>query len=281
MLSQQIRRLEEELGVELFDRTSRPIRLTPAGAAFLEEAQITVRHAARAVQKSRRAARGELEHLSIGATFWALSAIVPSVLRAFRGDMPRVALALSTFGPTHLVDALKKEHLDVGFVAFAEWSGGGRTLRAEPLVEEPMVAILPEDHPFAERTEVSLDELAGEPFVTVSHAVVPGLVDQQMAAFHARGLSPRDVQETPDPWALLSLIAAGVGVGLHMASFSKVRHPGVTFVPLEGDAPTATLLLLWRRDDDREVVLTFLEAARAVAGSLHAPEMVRDGPTRS
>lgn len=139
---------------------------------------------------------------------------------------------------------LKKERLDLGFVAFAEWSGGGRTLQAEPPLEEPMMAIVPEGHPFARRVSVGLEELAGEPFVMLAHAMVPGLVDQQMAAFHARGVAPADVHETADPWALLGLIAAGVGVGLHMASFSQVSHPGVVFVALEGDAPTATLLLL-------------------------------------
>ncbi len=267
-LSQQIRRLETELGVELFDRTGRPIRLTAAGEAFLEEAQLALRHAARATQRSRRAAGGQLGRLSVGATFWALTAVVPSVLRAFRARTPRVALELSTSAPTHLVDGLQKEQLDVGFVAFAEWSGGRPTLSAEPLLEEPMMAIVPEDHRFAKRAAIRLEELAHEPFVTFSRAVVPGLVDQQMAAFSKRGLTPAEIEETTDPWALLTLIAAGVGVGLHMASFSKVRHPGVAFVPLEGDPPTATLLLLWRRDDDREVLRIFLDCAREIARSI-------------
>lgn len=101
----------------------------------------------------------------------------------------------------------------------------------------------------------------------LAHAMVPGLVDQQMAAFHARGVAPADVHETADPWALLGLIAAGVGVGLPMASFSRVSHPGVVFVALEGAAPKATLLLLWRREEDRELVRTLVSVAREVAGA--------------
>jgi len=267
-LSQQIRRLEDELGVELFDRGGRPIRLTAAGVAFLEEAQLSVRHAERAVRDSRRAVGGQIDKVAVGATFWALSAIVPSVLRRFRGVVPQATLELRTTAPPALIEDLRHERLDVAFVAFAEWSGGGRTLQAEPLLEESMMAIVPDDHPFALRGEVRLEELAEQSFVTFHHAVVPGLVNQQMAAFHARGVVPADVHETSDPWALLSLIAAGVGVGLHMASFSRVRHPGVTFVPLEGDAPTATLLLLWRHEDDRLAVRTFVEVAREVARSI-------------
>jgi len=267
-LSQQIRRLEDTLGVALFDRSTRPIRLTAAGDAFLEEAQLSLRHAERAVHRSRRAAGGEIGRLGIGATFWALSAIVPAVLRGFRARVAEVSLELTTAAPTALVDDLKKERLDLGFVAFAEWSGGGRTLQAEPLLEEPMMAIVPEGHPFAQRASIGLEELADEPFVMLAHAIVPGLVDQQMAAFHARGVAPADVHETTDPWALLSLIAAGVGVGLHMASFSRVSHPGVVFVALAGDAPTATLLLLWRREEDRELVRTFVSVAREVAAAV-------------
>ena len=270
-LSQQIRRLEDELGVELFDRGGRPIRLTSAGTAFLEEAQLAIRHADRAVQRSRRAVEGK-SHVTVGATFWALSAIVPAVLRRFRAVVPRVTLDLITSAPPDLVESLEHERLDVSFVAFAEWSAGrGRALRAEPLLEEPMMAIVPEDHEFAGRAAVSLEELAGESFVTFSHAVVPGLVNQQMAAFSARGVAPVDVHETSDPWALLGLVAAGVGVGLHMASFGRVRHPGVAFVPLEGDAPKATLLLLWRRADERGVIRTFVDVAREVARSGVAP----------
>lgn len=269
-LSQQIRRLEDELGVKLLDRSRRPIRLTPAGARFLEDAQLAVRHADRAVQRSRHAVESQ-RHVAIGATFWGLSAIVPAVLRGFRSAVPGASMDLVTAGPVNIVEDLEQQRLDIGFVAFAEWPSRGPALRAEPLLEEPMMAIVPQDHPFATRSAVSLQELADQPFVTFFHSIVPGLVNQQMAAFSARGVAPKDLHETSDPWALLSLIAAGVGVGLHMASFSKLRHPGVAFVALEGDAPTATLLLLSHREEEREVVRAFVDVAREVARTLSLP----------
>lgn len=276
VLSRQVRGLEQELGTALFDRSSRPIRLTNAGTAFLEEAQLAVHQAGRAVETGRRAARGEVGHLSVEATFWAYNAIVPSAVRAYRSRSPDVSIALSTaIGPTALIDGLQKERLDVCFAAFAQWLVGRRALEVEPLLEEQMVAIVAEGHRFAQLPEVTLDELAEEPLVALSHAVVPGLIDRQMAVFHERGLSPTQVQEVPDPMALFCLVGAGVGVGIHMASFSNLRHPGVSFVPIAGDAPTAKLLLLWRRGDDRDIVRGFIDTARQVARSLEPPDVFR------
>ena len=281
-LSQQIRRLEHELGVELFDRNSRPIGLTAAGRTFAEEARLAVDQADRAVANGRRAARGELGRLSLGTTFWAYNALVPAVVRAFRARAPDVQLDISTAPPTVQVDDLQKRRLDVSFLAFAQWLVGRRAIEVEPLMDEPMVAIVASDHPLARRAAVSLAELAEQPFVALAHAIVPGLVDKQMEAFHERGLYPTQVQEAPDPLALFSLIGAGVGVGMHMASFGQMRHPGVAFVPIEGDPVTATLLMLWRRDDDRALLRGFLDTARDCAGSLPALEVFRRrGPEAS
>jgi len=277
-LSQQVRTLERELGAELFDRRSRPIQLTAAGSVFVQEARLAIEQAGRAVESGRRAARGQLGHLSIGTTFWAYNAVVPAVTRSFLAHAPEVGLDITTAPPTVQVDALQNQRLDVCFLAFAQWLTGRRAIEVEPLLEEPMVAVLAEDHPLAARAEVSLRDLANEPFIALAHETVPGLVGSQMAMFHDRGLYPIHVQETTDPMGMFSLIGAGVGVGLHMASFSKMGHPGVAFVPVEGNRLTATLLMLWRRDDDREVLRVFLETARESARLLEPPEAFRRRP---
>ena len=266
-LSQQIRSLEHELGTELIDRATRPIELTAAGEVFLDESRRAVSQAARAVDQCRRAARGQVGHLSVGTTFWAYNALVPAVARSFVARAPGVALDISTQPPTAQVDALQNGRLDVCFLAFAQWLMGRRAIEVEPLLEEPMVAVVAEDHPFAAREEVSLAELAGEPLIALAHSVVPGLIGSQMRMFHERGLYPTQVQETTDPFAMFSLIGAGVGVGLHMASFSRTCYPGVAFVRVEGDCLTAALLMLWRRDDDRATLQSFLDTARATARS--------------
>jgi DNA-binding transcriptional LysR family regulator len=278
-LSQQIRRLEEQLGAELVDRSSRPVRLTAAGTAFQEEARLAVYHADQAMERGYRAARGEVGQLAVGATSWAQAAIVPSVVRAFRARAPQARLQLSSPAPTDQVDALRKERLDIGFVAFARWLVGSRDLEVEPLFEEPMVAFVASDSPLADQPSVSLEQLAEFPFITLSHMVAPGLIDKQMESFHERGAPPVEVQETPDPGAMASLIAAGEGVGMHMASFSNLHRRDMVFVPIEGRAPTATLLLLWRCNDNRELVHLFLDIAREAARNREPPDVFSTSAT--
>lgn len=270
-LTRQIRKLEAELGAELFDRSTRPIGLTPAGTAFLEEAILALSHAERAVERSRKASTGRLGLLSIGTVPWASNALLPSLALAFRSRAPEVTLDLYTFLPRWQINSLARGHLDVALVAHVTWRGKERELRAEALLTEPMVAIVAEDHPMAGYSEVTLEQLAAEPFVSLRQALQPELVAEQMALFRDHGLAPPAAQEAADPISLLSLIAAGAGVSMHVASFANLRRKGVAFIPLAGEAPTATLFALTRRDDDRPLVRKFIETALEAARSLEPP----------
>lgn len=264
-LSRQIRALENELETELFDRTSRPVRLTAAGAAFLEEARLALDQARRLVDRGRRAGRGELGHLSVAAVDWAYTRIVPSIIRAFTARASDVSLELSTQDPPGQAEALRGQRLDIGFGGVLIETRG---LRVEPLLEDPVMAITPADHPLADQSEVSLEDLASENFVSVARAASPALVDTERAMFAQRGLSHSSVLEAPDIHAQLGLVAAGVGVGVQLGSFRADASQRVAFVPLTGSTPTAKLVLLTRRDDDRDVVQAFRHTAREVASSL-------------
>lgn len=156
---------------------------------------------------------------------------------------------------------------------FATWRIDTRALKAEALLEEPMVAMVPQDHPFAEQTVISLEQLASEPFISLSPLWTQHF-GEQTALFRQRGLTRNIVQYAFGPLELLGLVAAGFGVSLHLASFANVRRDGVAYVALE-DAPATTVFLLWRRGDDREFVRDFLDTAREVAGSF------RDSNARS
>lgn len=274
-LSRRIRLLEEHLQIELFDRGSQPLCLTLAGLAFVEDARLALRHSRRAVEQARAAGRGELGHLAVAAISWANNAIVPDALRAFHARAPNVSLELYTTSPRAQVDALQKQRLDVGFTAFARWINDRPELRIEPVLEEPLVALVARDHPLARRSTVSVADLANQHLIVLADAVTPGLVDKQVSIFHEWGLSPPPVLDAYDPWAMQALIAAGIGVGMHMASFSNVRHRGIAFVPLESDAPTATLFMLSRRNDDRELIRAFRESTHQAVKTREPPEVLR------
>ena len=198
---------------------------------------------------------------------------MPAVARAFHARAPKVGLEFSTaVGPTEQVQALEQERLDICFTAFGQWTVRRHLLQVEALLHERMAAIVPEDHPLAQRSQVHMRELADEPLIALSRAIVPGLIDRQMSIFHKHGLSPTLVQEAPDPLAMFTLIGAGIGLGIHMTSFEHLTPPGVVFVPIADPEATAALLLIWRRDDDRESVRLFVDTARDIAHALRAGE---------
>lgn len=272
-LSRQIRALEEQIGAELFDRGTRPIALTDAGTAFLEEARFILDQSRRAIERSRRTARGERGHLAVAALPWGYHETLPPVIEAFCARVPDVSLELSIREAFDQADALERRWVDVGFTRPV---AAARAVRFETLLEETMLAAVPQNHRFAKRARISLEELTQEPFVSIAEDIAPGFAVQQAAELTRRSLAPTVVHEAPDPPSQLALVAAGVGVGLHLAASDRRRHRGVAFIPIEGNAPTATLALAWRRDDDRELLRIFLDTARGVArsfncqGSLHA-----------
>ncbi len=261
-LSREIRRLETELGVDLVDRTSRPIRLTPAGAGFLEEARRTLQQIDRAVASARRAGSTEHGHVSVGALPWAYNVYLPSLLRRFRDRLPGASLRLSALDANEQMDGLRQERLDVGLVALEAWLAEERALTIEPLLAEPWVAVLAHDHPLAGRTELSLHDLVREPFVSPR-----GALKKETALFAGRGLNHVVAQVVPIFHAQFSLISAGAGIGIQLASFRQFACPGLSFVPVE-DAPPVGLALVWRCDDERELLRIFLDSAREAARSL-------------
>ncbi len=263
-LSRQIRRLEQAVGARLLDRASRPLRLTATGTAFLSDARFILDQTERAVERGRRTAGGGLGHLSIGALPWTYNAILPSIVHAFRARIPGAILELSMRAPYDQVEALEKEWLDVGFVRPVVVP---QTLRIEQLLEEALVAVVPERHRLARRQQVSLEELVGEPFISIARAAVPGFDFMQATLMAQRRLTPNLVAEAPDPQAQLALVGVGLGVGLHIAPPVNRCERSVAFVALDGEVPTTPLALVSRRDDERVLVQGFVEVAREVARS--------------
>lgn len=269
-LSQQIRRLEQEIGAELFDRTHQPIGLTRAGASFLLEAQRILSLTRRAVESTRGAARGE-EHgqLCVGAPHWAYTGALPRIVGAFGAQVPLVNLELCERAPRDLVDGVATGSLDV---TFGPPIPAAASLEVEPLLREGAVAIVPEGHEFASRSELSLAELAREPFVSIARGTTPIFTHFQETLLHNRGLTRRVVREAPDPQTQLALVAAGAGVGIHLSTITRSRHRGVVFIPLAEYVPAAQFAVMWRRGDDRPLLHKFLETARGIARSMESEQ---------
>jgi DNA-binding transcriptional LysR family regulator len=161
-LSQQIRQLEEELGVQLFHRTKRSVQLTEAGQLFLEEACQILTRAEQAIQIVQRADRGETGRLTLSFVGSATYSVLPVVLKVFRRRFPEVLLSLHEMTTTQQVQALHEDRIHLGFVRPPIYE---QELMIESILKEPFVAVLPEFHRLANETQISLLTLANDPFI--------------------------------------------------------------------------------------------------------------------
>jgi DNA-binding transcriptional LysR family regulator len=194
-LSQQIRRLENELGVELLRRNRRRVDLTDAGRMLLESARPLLAEADRIEKLLRRAGEGTVGRLTIGFVGTASYETLPAILRAFRGRFPDVELRLEELTTGPQVAALRARRIDVGLVRPPV---DDTSLRLTALVKEQLVAALPDSHPLAAFATVRVEQLAPEPFILFLREHGTGLYNDILAVCREAGFSPTVVQETND-----------------------------------------------------------------------------------
>jgi DNA-binding transcriptional LysR family regulator len=241
-LSQQIRRLERELGVRLLHRTSRRVELTDAGHAFLVEARLTLAQADRATQVANRAASGEAGQLIIGHMASAELNVFPRLLPVFQKRYPAVDLAFQLLGASEQFELLRAGEIHAGFLRLP---ANDRTLTVKPIVREPLVAVLPEHHPLARRRSVTLQALRGERFVLFPRSHATGYYDTLVATFRKAGLEPTIIQETKRLHTALSFVATGRGVSLMPKCVARLARPGVVCRPLRPPAPDTEMALAY------------------------------------
>jgi DNA-binding transcriptional LysR family regulator len=273
-LSQRIKSIERELGVQLFRRKARGVELTEAGRVFLDNARTMLALNERAIEATRQTARGQQGRLCVGVTPTSpFHPFVPRVIYAFREAFPLVSLTLEECLSPELLKRLRDEQMDAAFL---------RTPMAEPedlvinsLLEEPMVVALPCAHALAQNdgddTALSLKDLAGETFIVYARQHGSGLYDATTAACLRAGFSPRLGQEAPRITSALSLVAAGLGISAVPASMQRMMMEGVAYRRLKGpNQPKAVLNIASRRSDPSIVVRHFLSLVRRAARNFHA-----------
>ncbi len=263
-LSQQIRRLEDELGVVLLHRTTRRVELTPAGHALLRHARPLLDAVGEAARSAQLAQAGEEGHLTVGFAGSTTYELMPKVVRAFRERHPKVGLSLRGEQVTaDQVAGLMAGEIDVGFLRPPV---DVPQLVVEALRTEPLVVALPEGHELLEREAVGVADLATSPFVTYPAAAGASTLITVMRACIDAGFTPEVVQEAKESHALISLVAAGFGVALVPEALSHLRMPGVAYRPLAPPVPEVALSIAWRRADASKLVEHFVAVAREVVG---------------
>src|SRR5918998_1039116 len=277
-LSSQIKQLEQELGVLLFERSNRGVWLTEAGELLLEEVRRMFAQLDQTVLAVQRVGHGQVGRLTLGFVPSSSNEALPPILRAFRERFPGVELFLREMRPDHVVQRLHERQIDVGFVYLPLEDP---SLNIEGITREPLVLAVPEAHPLTSEDKVELRAIAEEPFVLPArYQRMPGLYGRVTEACRQAGFTPNAVQK--DVWlmqTIVGLVAGGIGVALVPSSLQNIPRRGVAYKPLRGLSPTVELGIVWRRDDPTVVLNPFLEVARERFADVEKVKRVQEQPS--
>lgn len=258
-LSSQIKQLETELEVRLFDRTSRGVRLTEAGQLLLEESRRLLAQVEQTERAVRRGGNGEVGRITLGFVPSASNEVLPELLKLFRSRFPGVELFLREMRPDQVVSSLHTGQTDVGFL---DLPLEDPALDVAYVSREPLILALPEAHPLASQASVDLRDVAGEPFIMPARYQMPGLYGQVTEACRAAGFTPEAVQK--DVWmmqTIAGLVAGNLGVSLVPASLRNFRRTGVVYRSVADLSPTVELGMVWRKGNQGPVMESFLSYA--------------------
>ena len=251
-LSQQLQRLEREVGVELVRRSSHEVRLTPAGVAFREEARKLLGQVDRAIAAAHAVASGRAGTLNIGFNFPAGQDVLPAALAALNTEYPRVQTQLWERRTGPQTEGVLSGELDVAFVYGRPVSPH---LSSTELMTVPIVAVVGERHPWAGREAVPMRMLDRQPCLLFRREQSPAMHDAIMGAADRAGIKLTVTAEVDDPVATGVLVAARQVIGFASASrAARAPAQGLVAVPLTAPSPTLALHVVWRTEDRTPLV---------------------------
>jgi len=253
-LSRQIRDLEEEVGTQLLTRRARGIELTPAGRAFLEHARTVLSQVEAATEAARRVAHPAKPCFSMGFLTGHELTWMPEALQILRHELPNIDVMISSQYSPLLADGLAKGKIDA---AFLRREKGAPELAYRVLIKEPLAVVLPSNHRLAALKAISLGDLVGETFVTVSDTapVLRVVIDNYLKR---SGVNITPQHEVDHIAMAMSLIASTRGVALLPAYVQNFLPSSVTSRPLKGDVPTIDLVLGYKKSNESPILKLLL-----------------------
>jgi len=259
-LSQQIKRLEEELGVILLERTSRRVALTPEGKEFLKRCRDVRDRLNEAVLCIQDMAKGLEGQLRVGFIGPASLSMLPQAIRSFRERNPRIRLDFTAQSTSEQLPLLRGDRIDIAFVRLFGHDTAG--LNSLLFLREPYALAIPEGHPFTKRKFLDIADLEGQPLIFNQRIAQPALYRSLIGSFHKAGFMPNIVQEVNTEQSTVALVATGLGVALVPASSAASGRAGVVFKPLHGDLPQWEITALWKKSNNSAILQKFLDVVR-------------------
>jgi DNA-binding transcriptional LysR family regulator len=259
-LSQEIRRLEREIGVELFVRTKRSVALTPAGHTFLLHVRTVLDATADAVRAAQRASRGQIGRLRLGFVSTAAHGVIPKAIARFRSAYPDVELLLTELNSDEGLEGLCVGQLDLCLLLPPR--SVDPALRIEPVWLEPLVAVLPPKHRLANKQRIALQHLKSEPWVLWRREIASRLYDEVIAACSAAGFEPRIAQRVRRATTAVSLVASGIGVTLLPMTVARLGIGGTIYRHLRSPGASVPVAFAWRQDQTAPALANLMAIVR-------------------
>ncbi|RVT81644.1 LysR family transcriptional regulator [Rhodobacteraceae bacterium CCMM004] len=264
-LSRQIKQIEDDLGALLFNRGRSQVTLTQAGEKLLERAQEILSLLEEAELEARRIGQGAQGRLRIGFVGSTTYGVIPNVLKSYRRHYPEVALGLFPMNNAGLRTALIRREIDI---AIARPKLDDPEITSRQLIEEPLVAALPDTHAFANVGRVALRQLAKETLILYPEKPRPSFADHVLNLFHNDGLEPDSRVFTMDFQTAISLVSVEVGAAIVPASVGTAQRQGVRYVPISNPDAKTAVSVNSRIDDQSVHVRRFVDIALRVSQRL-------------
>jgi len=252
-LSRHIKGLEQELGLRLFERNKRNVKLTGAGEFLRDEYKKLLGEFESVTRHAQLIAKGEVGTLRIAHPASITFSVLPEILLALSRRHPQLTAQMIELAATDFDTALLGYHIDLGFNREPCKAKG---LISKEIMTENFALVVPEAHPFARKETIKLSETRDEWFVIPSLAGESEHVEQLQTMFDDAGFAPRVRFESDFGATLLGLVAKGLGISLMPFSYSYHLPTGVRFIKIP---PTTSLYIVWRRDDENAALANLLK----------------------
>jgi DNA-binding transcriptional LysR family regulator len=259
-LSRQIQKLEEYLQLQLFERTNRQVKLTAAGAVFLEQARALLVALEVATTSARRAAEGKTGWISVGFVGSATLGLVPQILQSFREQSPDIEMTLSDLTSSEQLQRLHQKRIHIGFV-HGPAPVDCVDLTFEAVAHEPLALALPKNHRLAKNTRIATKSLIDVPFILYPRDLMSSWEVLLRGICRKAGFDPHIAQRATQIQTAISLVAAGIGAALVPSSAEDLPQKGVVYRRLM-ETQAAELLLAYRTDETSPALHNFVAAVR-------------------
>jgi DNA-binding transcriptional LysR family regulator len=269
-LTRQIHNLEEELGVQLLDRTKNQVSLTKEGTSFLVDARRLVALSLESIKSVQSFGRGEAVQLNVGYLFKFNFDLLPATLATFYQNCPDISVNLFDMSPAEQLRALAARKIDLALVGLRPTTASKNMtdLTWECIAHHDVVVVLPEHHPLAKKTKVKITDLKLLFFVAMSEETHPGSRDWLSGICQPAGFTPRILQDVQLESGIMTFVAEGLGVTLAREQIKKLPHVGVVFRPL-ADSAKADYWIAWHRENHSEALEQYIEIVKKEAPAWH------------